>query len=175
MAWTDFQNLKVKSEQKNKLKSIFEPCDFTCYSKNVEVQDVALPEDVLSRAEILSCCSMCGKTENLISYFTYSVCEQGDCADRYRLYHFNTGPKKDLSSGIPYIWQSKFSADVSYRKKHCLPVSGLRHLSCSFCGAQNSQVVEHPRIPKRYRNNTFCRNGHCFNSFVWMVDHIGYS
>jgi hypothetical protein len=181
-------SLKVSSTEQNK-KSMFDicGCKYPICVCSTEVkkyfnQYAAPPEDILSREERLSCCSMCGKTDNLISVGTYSVCKQGKCGDRYRRYHFNTGPKQSLLFGVPYIWQSNFSTDIHYRRENCLPLPNqldihgrVVDLTCSFCGIQNPKVIAHPRVLKRYRNNTFCKNEHCFNSFVWMVDHIGYS
>jgi hypothetical protein len=180
--WQQFLKVNSFSTKQGGLKnSIFDPCDCTntvctCLpvKKVTRIHDVLPPEDILSRNEILSCCSMCGKTENLISCGTFSVCKEGKCSDRFRGYHFRTGIKKCLSFGIPYIWKSDFASDKSYRAEHCIPLP-LRQLDdhgkvinlvCCFCGAQSSKVVAHPRIPKPYGCNTFCKNKDCFNSFT---------
>jgi hypothetical protein len=137
------------------------------------IRDIPEPEYVISKKRMKSVCAQCGTTDaplkrfHLSSY--YSVCVEGPCAKKFGSAPFGM-LWYDLSDGVPYIMKTDSAKDIELRNQYCceiLPIS----MTCSYCDNNNvSEVVAHPRIPKHYKWNVFCKNKTCFRKFVIYTD-----
>src|SRR5580765_5561711 len=130
-------------------------------------------------------CGMCGSTENLHhsevvpgNYSWYIFCKGGKCFDQYRDYAYYTN---NLTNGIPYLW-TLYSNEKYYSKvpERVVSETGeVEDLTCAYCGDKSPNVISHPRVPKKYKFTSFCKNDVCYKDFViYMrseIKHVPYA
>jgi hypothetical protein len=145
------------------------------------VEDILEPGHVVSKKRLKSVCAQCGKTDTKLKRFDtftchhpYSVCVEGECSAK-----FKKAPLGwrwyDLSEGLPYIMETDSEKDIALREKYCceipVPMCTSVYMVCAYCGNNNkSEVVAHPRIPRPYKWNVFCKNKVCFKKFITYSD-----
>jgi hypothetical protein len=90
----------------------------------------------------------------------------GDCFDKYRLHIM--GRMTNLEHGIPALWINE-----SFNPNKFCSVPEREEgvdLICDFCGTKNSNIISHPRMPKKYNATNFCMNNTCCSSYITYVD-----
>jgi hypothetical protein len=147
------------------------------------VKDIPEPKYIISKKRMKSFCAQCGKTKTSLKRYNkqksyYSVCVGGQCENKFIRAPFASSWKwYDLRQGIPYIMVTGSRRDTKIRDLYCCNIpSPMREevfMVCAYCGNKNvSEVVAHPRVPKHYRWNVFCKNRICFLRFINYSDSL---